>query len=133
MSYCWLHFELMCDFHPLKAQFSTATCCTPARCARTRHATTEVSLPFLAFPCLSRTYLGSSGWGRRGEFYHPELGLLSTYVFEQKRNVRFYFHDDTGMWRRLPFEWDLKVEADKVEQITAGATRCNEVVVGLDG
>ena len=58
-----------------------------------------------------------AGLGRKGAYYHPKLGLVSTYVFEQKRNVRYYFHEDEGVWKRMPVNWDMKIEREKIDQV----------------
>ncbi len=44
--------------------------------------------------------------GRQGVFRHPTLGVLSTYVFQLKRNVRFFFDEESGAWQMLPVAWE---------------------------
>ena len=44
--------------------------------------------------------------GRQGVFRHPTRGPLSTYIFETRRNIRFFFDDITGEWQPMPLAWE---------------------------
>ena len=40
---------------------------------------------------------------------HPTLGLLPTYLFENQRNTRLYYDDQSGQWARMPLQWEYNV------------------------
>jgi kinesin family protein C2/C3 len=44
-----------------------------------------------------------------GEYTHPQLGVLPTYLFENQRNTRLYFDDQSGQWARMPLQWEFNV------------------------
>ncbi|ELT88481.1 hypothetical protein CAPTEDRAFT_202491, partial [Capitella teleta] len=53
----------------------------------------------------------NSGDDREGFIMHPKKGRLPTYIFEEKRNVHYFFDKDNGCWVRLPISWELHSES----------------------
>ena len=51
----------------------------------------------------------------KGTVQHPQLGMLSTYLFEgSSRTNTFYFFDEgAGSWVRMPLCWEQRLPAVK--------------------
>ena len=48
---------------------------------------------------------------RSGWLFHPTKGTVSTYIFEEQRNVHCYFDDISGQWVQLPLTLELQSES----------------------
>lgn len=35
--------------------------------------------------------------------------MYGTYIFEIKKNIRYYFDDEMGAWVRMPLEWEQRI------------------------
>ena len=67
---------------------------------------------------------------REGSIEHPSRGTLPTYLFEEQRNVHYYFDKKIGSWVRLPIAWELHSELVKklIQPIEV-----HELLLCLDG
>ena len=45
---------------------------------------------------------------REGELELPTAGTITTYLFEETRNVHYYYDNTSGNWVRLPISWELR-------------------------
>ncbi|KAK2187541.1 hypothetical protein NP493_162g04037 [Ridgeia piscesae] len=50
------------------------------------------------------------GDDREGYIDHPTRGRLDTYIFEEKRNVHYFYDNMVGSWLQLPVSWELHSE-----------------------
>ncbi|KAI0234454.1 hypothetical protein LSAT2_015284 [Lamellibrachia satsuma] len=47
---------------------------------------------------------------REGYIDHPTRGKIDTYIFEEKKNIRYFFDASVGDWLQLPVSWELHSE-----------------------
>ena len=58
---------------------------------------------------MEASYLQSNtGDDREGIIDHPDLGQMSTYLFEETHNVHYFYDVNSGNWVRMPVAWEMK-------------------------